>query len=126
MRGGFTVDSAMAERAHMASADEVCRQCGVDKSCGLSEEEVVERQATFGLNVLPSKVCLSPHLSHISCHPCAGPRVIGRAFSRGCLYFVVLCLWLAIVPFVPVFPSHASVPLHTRSTHLELNLLHFP
>jgi hypothetical protein len=119
MRGGFTVDSTMAERAHMVSADEVCKQCGVDKSCGLSEEEVVERQATFGLNVLPSKVCLTPHLSHISCHPCAGPPMFGRALSLS------LSLSLSLLspaagspssPLSPVFPMHASAPLYARST----------
>lgn len=58
VRGGSSAAVAedMAANAHMNSAQEVCKQCGVDSHCGLAEEEVGERQSIYGLNVLPSKV----------------------------------------------------------------------
>eukprot|EP00285_Hemiselmis_virescens_P009676 CAMPEP_0173388770 /NCGR_PEP_ID=MMETSP1356-20130122/11001_1 /TAXON_ID=77927 ORGANISM="Hemiselmis virescens, Strain PCC157" /NCGR_SAMPLE_ID=MMETSP1356 /ASSEMBLY_ACC=CAM_ASM_000847 /LENGTH=1162 /DNA_ID=CAMNT_0014345759 /DNA_START=234 /DNA_END=3719 /DNA_ORIENTATION=- len=55
MRGGFTIADDMGKTAHMSTAAEVCKACGVDPAVGLWEDEVTERQAAFGLNVLPNK-----------------------------------------------------------------------
>ena len=55
LRGGLQLDEALGDTAHLKSPDEVLKMAAVDGAQGLSDEEVLARRETFGMNCMPKK-----------------------------------------------------------------------